>query len=87
MSSTREPLDLIEDALIDAKGTAALLTLVVRSIQTHGEGAAFMRYTAVIERHLSNDMEALRRAFTDASHKHASEKLRGRQLAVIGGAA
>jgi len=67
MSRTRSPRDMIEDALIDAEGTARLLTVVVRRVDTFDQGPDFMRYVNVIERHLRRDMEALRDVFTEAA--------------------
>ena len=66
MNRTRAPLDMIEDALIDAEGTARLLTVIVRRVDTFDEGPDFMRYVGVIERHLRRDMEELREVFTEA---------------------
>jgi hypothetical protein len=60
---------MIEDALIDAEGTAALLTVIVRRVDTFEQGPDFMRYVGVIERHLRRDMEALRETFTEAHRR------------------
>jgi hypothetical protein len=43
MSRTRAPLDRIEDALIDAEGTARLLTVIVQRVDTFDQGPDFMR--------------------------------------------
>jgi hypothetical protein len=64
--AARRARDRIEDALIDAEGTAALLTVVVRRVDTFEQGPDFMRYVGVIERHLRRDMEELREVFTEA---------------------
>jgi hypothetical protein len=78
MSRTRAPLNRIEDALIDAEGTARLLTVIVRRVDTFDQGPDFMRYVHVIERHLANDMETLREVFTEA---HA--RCRRRKCSVV----
>lgn len=74
MSRTRAPLDAIEDALIDVEGTAALLTVVVRRVDTLDQGADFMRHVHVIERHLAADMETLREVFTESSKRRLRRK-------------
>jgi hypothetical protein len=71
---SRSPRDRIEDALIDAEGTAALLTVIVRRVDTFDQGPDFMRYVNVIERHLRRDMGALRDVFTEAGTGHARRK-------------
>jgi hypothetical protein len=63
--AARRARDRIEDALMDAEGTAALLTAIVLLVDTPEERDNFMRYVNVIERHLTNDMEALREVFTE----------------------
>jgi hypothetical protein len=62
---SRDMRDRIEDALIDAEGTARLLTVIVRRVDTFDQGPDFMRYVNVIERHLRRDMEELRDVFTE----------------------
>jgi hypothetical protein len=84
--SAHGALDLIENALIDAEGTAAVMSAVLDG----SPGSAGMDgHLVTMDRHLTADMAALRKAFDRAHDMLLPNKFRapGNGLSVVKGGA
>jgi hypothetical protein len=84
--SAHGALDLIECALIDAEGTAAVMSAV---LDMSPGSAAMDGHLVTMERHLTADMAALRKAFDQAHHMLSPNKFRapGNGLSIVKGVA
>jgi hypothetical protein len=82
--SPHSALDLIECALIDAEGTAAVMSAVIDMSPSKNDG-----HLVTMERHLTADMAALRKAFDRAHDMLLPNKFRapGDGLSVVKGGA
>ena len=82
--SAHGALDLIENALIDAEGTAAVMSVVLDG----SPGSSRMDgHLITMDRHLTADMAALRKAFDRAHDVLLPNKFRAPGLSIVKGGA
>jgi hypothetical protein len=79
--SAHGALDLIENALIDAEGTAAVISTLLDN--SRGDDG----HLITMDRHLTADMAALRKAFDRAHDMLLPNKFRAPGLSIVKGGA
>ena len=83
--SAHGALDLIENALIDAEGTAAVMSAVLDI--SPSSSSRMDGHLVTMERHLTADMAALRKAFDRAHDMLLPNKFRAPGLSIVKGGA